>query len=111
MRDMAAAVFRERWPEFIFHDEVPEKYMGRIKEYFGRFDIMVLDHDAVVAGGWGVPIPWSGAVDDLPSGYDDALVRAVEAWEAGGSVTTLSFMAMGFPPGCGHRVMPRSVAG
>jgi hypothetical protein len=26
----------------------------------------------VAAGGWGVPIPWSGDAGDLPSGYDDA---------------------------------------
>jgi GNAT superfamily N-acetyltransferase len=94
LRDMAAVVFKERWPEFIFHDEVPKKYMGRVEEYFGRFDIMVLDHGSVVAGGWGVPIPFSGAAEDLPSGYDGALVRAVEAREAGIPATTLSFMAV-----------------
>ncbi|GLY22893.1 hypothetical protein [Micromonospora sp. NBRC 101691] len=94
LHDTAAAVFRERWPEFVFHDETPRKYLGRVRQYFSCFDIMVLDHDAVAAGGWGVPIPWSGEVDDLPSGYDDTLVRAVQAHEAGTPVTTLSFMAV-----------------
>jgi hypothetical protein len=89
-----AAVFKERWPEFIFHDEIPKKYMGRVAQYFSRFDIMVLDQDAVVAGGWGVPIPWNGETGDLPSGYDDALARAVQAREAGTPTTTLSFMAV-----------------
>jgi hypothetical protein len=51
------------------------------------------EDDAVVAGGWGVPIPWNGLLGDLPSGYDDALVRAVQAREAGTPATTLSFMA------------------
>jgi hypothetical protein len=93
LHDMADGVFKERWPEFIFHDDVPKKYMGRVRQHFGHFDIMVLDGDAVVAGGWGVPIPWSGDATDLPSGYDDALVRAVQAREAAVPATTLSFMA------------------
>ena len=94
LHDTAAAVFKERWPEFIFHDEIRKKYVGRVAQHFSRFDIMVLDHDAVVAGGWGVPIPWNGEVGDLPSGYDDAMVRAVQAREAGTLATTLSFMAV-----------------
>ena len=94
LQDEAGTVFRKRWPEFIFHDETPKKYMGRVEEYFGHFDIMVLDDGAVVAGGWGVPIPWNGDVADLPSGYDEALVRAVGAREAAVPATTLSFMAV-----------------
>jgi GNAT superfamily N-acetyltransferase len=93
LQDVAAEVFRERWPEFIFHDDVPKKYIGRVEEYFSRYDIMVLDEGAVVAGGWGVPLSWDGTVGDLPSGYDDAMVRAVEGREAGAAATTLSFMA------------------
>jgi hypothetical protein len=94
LQDAAAAVFKERWPEFIFHDETPKKYMGQVRQHFGRFDIMVLDRGAVVAGGWGVPIPWDGDPAELPSGYDDALVEAVQAREAGIGATTLSFMAV-----------------
>ncbi|GIJ43723.1 hypothetical protein Val02_06090 [Virgisporangium aliadipatigenens] len=93
LREMAAVVFKERWPEFIFHDEVPKKYMDRVEQHFRHFDIMVLDGGSVVAGGWGVPIPWDGTAEDLPSGYDGALVRAVEAHEAAVPATTLAFMA------------------
>ncbi|MEV4620462.1 hypothetical protein AB0J74_17365 [Asanoa sp. NPDC049573] len=91
--EQAAEVFRERWPEFIFHDDVPKKYLSRVEEYFARYDIVVLDGGVVVAGGWGVPLAWTGEPDDLPSGYDDAMVRAVEGREAGTAPTTLSFMA------------------
>ncbi|GAA1848765.1 hypothetical protein [Asanoa iriomotensis] len=90
----AAEVFRERWPEFIFHDDVPKKYLARVEEFFSRYDVMVLDDDgAVVAGGWGVPLAWNGEIEDLPTGYDDAMVRAVEGREAGTPPTALSFMA------------------
>lgn len=93
LHDTAAVVFRERWPEFIFHDDVPKQYMGRVEKYFARYDVMVLDNGAVVAGGWGVPMAWDGTVRDLPSGYDEALIRAVEGREADVEPTTLSFMA------------------
>lgn len=94
LHEMAGTVFRERWPEFIFHDATSRTYMDRVHQHFRHFDIMVLDDGAVVAGGWGVPIPWTGEVGDLPSGYDDGLVQAVRARETGVPATTLSFMAV-----------------
>ncbi|WP_250032871.1 hypothetical protein [Paractinoplanes maris] len=94
LNDTAAAVFKERWPEFIFHDETPKKYLSRVLEHFSHFDILVLDQEAVVAGGWGVPIAWNGEAGDLPSGYDEALVRDVQGREADIPATTLSFMAV-----------------
>jgi GNAT superfamily N-acetyltransferase len=85
--------FRERWPEFIFHDKVSMAYLSRVQEYFRSYDILMLDHGKVAAGGWGVPLSWDRTVGDLPGGYDDALVRAVEGHEQGRSANTFSFMA------------------
>lgn len=93
LEDEAREAFRERWPEFIFHDAVPPKYMPRVGEYFRAYDILLLDDGRVAAGGWGVPLRWDGTVDDLPQGYDDALVRSVEGHERGVQPTTFSFMA------------------
>jgi GNAT superfamily N-acetyltransferase len=89
----AGAAFRERWPEFIFHDDVPKQYMPRVEQYFRDYDILLLDDCQVAAGGWGVPLTWDGTVEGLPKGYDDALVRAVEGHEAGVAPDTFSFMA------------------
>lgn len=89
----AGEAFRERWPEFIFHDEVPKQYMPRVEKYFRDYDILLLDSGSVAAGGWGVPLTWDGTVEDLPKGYDDALVRAVEGHEAGRRPNAFSFMA------------------
>lgn len=93
----AAAAFRERWPEFVFHDEVPKRYIPRVQEHFRAYDILLLDDAGgagkVAAGGWGVPLRWDGTVEDLPGGYDDALVRAVEGHESGERPDTFSFMA------------------
>jgi GNAT superfamily N-acetyltransferase len=89
----AGEAFRERWPEFIFHDQTPKKFLPRVAEYFAEYDVLLLDGGRVAAGGWGVPLAWDGTVADLPSGYDDALVRAVEGHEAGRRPDTFSFMA------------------
>src|SRR5579875_4221340 len=86
----AVTAFRERWPEFIFHDEVSKRYLPRVQEYFRAYDILLLDQGRVTAGGWGVPLAWDRTVADLPSGYDAALVRAVEGHEQGRLPNTFS---------------------
>jgi len=90
--------FRERWPEFIFHGEAAPEYLPRVSEYFGHFDILLLDEGKVAAGGWGVPFAWSGDFDELPDGYDGALARSVADHEAGRTPTALSFMAAAVAP-------------
>ncbi len=96
--DEAAAAFRARWPEFIFHDPVPPLYMSRVHDYFADLDILVLLDGRVVAGGWGVRFAWDGTLADLPEGYDAALIRSVEDREAGRASTALSFMAAAVHP-------------
>ncbi len=85
----AGAAFRERWPEFIFHDPVPPVYLPRVREYFPQYDVLLLGQGRVVAGGWGVPFAFDADALDLPGGYDDALVRAVEDPEADRAPTAL----------------------
>jgi hypothetical protein len=67
--------------------------MPRVADYFRDYDILLLDDGKVAAGGWGVPLLWDGTVENLPKGYDDALVRAVEGHERGARPNTFSFMA------------------
>src|SRR6476619_5534640 len=50
------------------------------------------------AGGWGVPFAYNGRLDDLPVGYDAALVRAVQDHESGRTPTAFSFMAAAVNP-------------
>lgn len=93
LADEAGAAFRERWPEFIFHGAVPAHSLPRVQQYFPEYSVLLLDGGRVVAGGWGVPLGWNGSVDDLPGGYDGALIRSVTEYEAGQRPNTLSFMA------------------
>jgi hypothetical protein len=53
--------------------------------------------------------PWSGDPADLPSGYDDALIRAVQAREAAVAPTTLSFMAVAVSPAHDRRGLATTV--
>lgn len=98
LEESAAAAFRQRWPEFIFHDPVPPTYLKRVSEYFSCYDILLVDGGKVAAGGWGVPFAYSGQVGDLPEGYDAGLARAVEDHEASRTATAFSFMAAAVSP-------------
>lgn len=89
----AEEALRTVWPEFIFHDPVHEEYVGRVEEFFQRYDVLLLDEGRVVAGGWGVPIRWDGTVSELPDGYDGALVSAITGHENGVPADTLCIMA------------------
>jgi len=91
--DEVRAAFRGGWPEFIFHDPVSNAHVERVEAYFPRYDILLLDRGEVVAGGWGVPLAWSGAAASLPDGYDGAMVRAVEGHENAVEPDTLCVMA------------------
>ncbi|WP_216327155.1 hypothetical protein [Deinococcus aestuarii] len=60
---------------------------------FPAYNVLLLEENRVVAGGWGVPFAWDGSPEDLPSGYDDALVRSVTEHGAGSRPNTFCFMA------------------
>jgi GNAT superfamily N-acetyltransferase len=88
----AEAAFRERWPEFAFHDAISHDYVGRVDEYFAGSAILLLYQGRVVAGGWGVPFVWDGSPEGLPEGYRTALVASVEDREADRAPNAFSFM-------------------
>lgn len=83
-------LFSEGFPEFVTADRLVKKYIGRVREFFADMDLMLVDEDGVpVASGWGVPVHWDGRPASLPSGYTEALVRAVEGHEQGVAPDTL----------------------
>ncbi|WEH38972.1 hypothetical protein [Streptomyces sp. AM 2-1-1] len=83
-------LFSDGFPEFITADRVAKEYLGRVQEWFAAFDLFLVDRSGVpVAGGWGVPLRWDGDPDTLPTGYTDALIRAVRGREEGVEPDTL----------------------
>ncbi|QNP76168.1 hypothetical protein IAG44_40055 [Streptomyces roseirectus] len=94
LHGQAEDIFSAGWPEFIFHDPVAERQMGRVRQWFGGLNLLLVDgEDQIVAGGWGVPMRWDGSLADLPGGYDESLVRAVALREADGQADTLVIAA------------------
>jgi hypothetical protein len=99
-----APLFAEGFPAFITADHEAKKYIGRVREWFTDFDIMLVDeHDRPRAAGWGVPLEWNGAVSSLPAGYTDAIGRAVNDRESGNKPNTFVI--------CGGIVHPEDKGG
>ncbi|MFD9003713.1 hypothetical protein ACFV0T_22525 [Streptomyces sp. NPDC059582] len=83
-------LFSEGFPQFITADRLVKDYIGRVGEWFADLNLTLIDeHEVPVASGWGVPIHWDGLPETLPTGYTQALVRAVEGREQGTEPNTL----------------------
>ena len=93
LEDAAREAFRGKWPEFIFHDRVSLELLPLVERLFPRFDVLLRDGAAVLAGSWAVPFAWDGTLEDLPDGYDGALRRSVDEYDSGVRPNTLCVMA------------------
>ena len=55
-----------------------------MRELFPEWNLTLVDaQQNPVAGGWGIPVRWDGTIANLPTGYSDALVHAVEERDQG----------------------------
>jgi hypothetical protein len=85
---------REAWPEFLQHDAVCGQHWGSLFSTFARFQLIVCDVDeTVMAVGHTIPVAWDGTGQDLPSGIDGVLERAVHHTQHGRAPTALSALA------------------
>lgn len=69
---------RAAFPEFLSYNEPSRRFWGRLYDDFPDFQLALLDGEALVAELHSVPTPWDGTPADLPSGWDEAFVRAFE---------------------------------
>ncbi len=69
----------DAFPEPMFHNRMGPLYWARLYDEHPAFQLAVLDGDELVAELHSVPLAWSGGLDDLPAGWDDAFVRAFES--------------------------------
>jgi len=70
---------RRTFPEFMNHNEPGATYWARLYDDFPAFQLALLDRGELVAELHSVPTPWDGWEADLPSGWDEAFVRAFES--------------------------------
>lgn len=89
LTDAYHAEFDGIWPEFLYHDPVSRAHHNRAVRLFPAFDLLLRDRDNVLASAWGFPLAWDGSIEDLPDGYDGALIRAVEGNDREVPATTL----------------------
>jgi GNAT superfamily N-acetyltransferase len=89
-----ARLFSDGWPAFITADREVPRYLDRVRAAFADLELVLLDsEDVPVGAGWAVPVRWNGDAAELPRGYTDSLVRAVEGQERGEAPDTLVVMA------------------
>ena len=68
-------IHREAWPQFLLHDQVWQRYWGRLLAEFGEYQLVLLEGDKVIGAAHGIPLKWVGALEDVPSGWDSAVER------------------------------------
>ena len=75
-----AASLTERgiWPEFLYHDPVLERLLGRVMSEYPEFQFYAWDdeQEVVVGVGMAVPASWDRDAASLPDGGLDAVVEA-----------------------------------
>jgi GNAT superfamily N-acetyltransferase len=70
---------RPTFPPYMNENVPGNKYWGRLYEDWPDFQLALLDGDELVAELHSVPTAWDGTDDDLPSGWDEAFLRAFES--------------------------------
>jgi GNAT superfamily N-acetyltransferase len=77
------------------HNVPGDRYWGRLYDDFPDFQLALIDDGELVAELHSVPTAWDGSPDDLPSGWDDAFLRA---FESGREADVLCALAMSVRP-------------
>ena len=93
LAEQSSAALLADWPVFILNDRCAPELMGLAWEHFPEFDVRLLEDGVVAAGGWAVPLRWSGVAGELPDGYDGALTSALAGHRSGAVPDTMCLMA------------------
>jgi len=83
------------FPEYMNHNVPGGKYWGRLHEDFPDLQLALLDGDELVAELHSIPTAWDGTDADLPSGWDEAFLRA---YESGREADVLCALAISVRP-------------
>jgi GNAT superfamily N-acetyltransferase len=70
---------RPTFPEYMQHNVPGGRYWGRLYDDFPDLQLGLVDGDELVAELHSVPTAWDGTPGDLPSGWEEAFLRAFES--------------------------------
>ena len=111
--DLAEQVQRlhvEGWPTFLRQNQDMGKLWHHLEQEFGRYQFCYLSDDgAAIACGHAIPVPWNGAVEDLPADIVEVLRRGVEGRRRGERPTVLCALAAIVTPSLKRRGMSRTI--
>ena len=79
-----------QWPMFMFHDPVADEHYPVMYERCPEFQFYVIDEaGSLLANGNSIPVAWDGSEEDLPDGWDGALLRGSVEPQRGMPATAL----------------------
>ncbi len=67
------------FPEYLQNNTPGNLYWGRLYDDFPRHQLALVEEGELLAELHSVPTPWDGSPEDLPSGWDEAFLRAFES--------------------------------
>jgi hypothetical protein len=67
------------FPEYLQNNTPGNLYWGRLYDDFPGHQLALVEEGELLAELHSVPTPWDGSPDDLPSGWDEAFLRAFES--------------------------------
>jgi len=68
----------EPWPNFLNEDSVVKKYWRKLYKIYPEYQLLFKIGNEYVGVGNSAPIYWNGMINDLPSGFDEAVKITVE---------------------------------
>ena len=79
-----------QWPTFMFHDPVADEHYPVMLERCPEFQFYVIDEAGrLLANGNSIPVARDGSDEDLPDGWDEALVRGSVGAQRGTPATAV----------------------
>lgn len=92
LEDQLGRLSKEAWPEFLRHASLNN--WESLFSTFANFQVLLCDaDDKVISVGHTIPFVWDGTVENLPSGIDDVIERALYSFHNQQAPTTLSALA------------------
>jgi len=68
----------EPWPVFLSEDSSVKKYWQRLYQVYPEYQLLFKIDSEYIGVANSAPIYWNGNIDDLPSGFDEAIETIIE---------------------------------